>query len=135
FIQCLTDRFAAEQAEAVVQVLRALGARVVVPAGQHCCGLPQLDAGDRSAARDLAKQTIAALEAVQADYIVTAAASCAAAMLHEYRSLLEDEPAWQERARRLLPKLHDAVSFVEEIAQPPALPEARTAPVTTYHRF
>ncbi len=44
---------------------------MTVPSTQHCCGLPHLDSGDREGARKLAKQTIAALEAVDADYIVT----------------------------------------------------------------
>jgi len=43
FLQCLSDRFAPEQATAAVAVLRACGVRVVVPRDQHCCGLPALD--------------------------------------------------------------------------------------------
>ncbi|MHB8631798.1 MAG: LUD domain-containing protein, partial [Candidatus Limnocylindria bacterium] len=83
FLQCITDRFAPEQARAAIELLRASGARVVVPAGQHCCGLPPLDAGDRRTARRMAKQTIDALEAVQADWIVSAGASCAIAIAHD----------------------------------------------------
>ena len=49
----------------------------------------------------LAKQTIEALEAVQADYVVSGAASCAIAIMHDYARLLRDEPAWAERAERL----------------------------------
>jgi L-lactate dehydrogenase complex protein LldF len=135
FIQCITDRFAPEQAKAAVQVLRSCGARVVVPKRQHCCGLPQLDAGDKPTARRLAKQSIAALERVQADYVVTAAASCAIVMLHDYERLLRDEPAWSERARRLAERTHDLVTFLQRVADPPQLAEDQLAPTLTYHSF
>jgi len=136
FLQCLTDRFAPEQAEAAVRVLRACGARVVVPKGQHCCGLPPLDAGDRTTARRMAKQTIQALESVAADHVVSAAASCAIAILHDYARLLADEPAWRERAERLANRTLDVLSFLERVADPPALagrdgPEA----TVTVHPF
>src|SRR5207248_11053455 len=99
FIQCVTDRFAPEQALAAVRLLQACGARVVVPSAQHCCGLPHLDSGDLPGARRLARATVAALGAVEADYIITAAASCAVAIMHDYAHLLRNEPVWSARAR------------------------------------
>ncbi len=137
FVQCLTDRFAPEQAAAAVRVLRACGARVVVPEGQHCCGLPALDAGDRASARAMARQTIAVLEAAGADWIVTAAASCAVALVHDYGELFRDDAAWRRRAEALAARTLDLVSFLEQVAKPPAGALAR--PVSgdrhTYHSF
>ncbi len=138
FLQCLADRFAPEQADAAIRVLRACGARVVVPRDQHCCGLPHLDAGEPDAARRLAKQTIQALERVNADYVVTAAASCAIAMQHDYGRLLRDEPAWQARADRLAARTLDLVSFLDSVADPPEVSDTRhRTPDTrvTYHSF
>jgi iron-sulfur cluster protein len=134
FLQCIADRFAPEQIDAALRVLRACGARVVVPDGQHCCGLPMLDAGDRAGARALAKQTIAALEASRADYVVSGAASCAIAIMHDYASLLRDEPDWAERAERLAARTLDLLSFVDRVANPPQLPEV-AGPALTYHSF
>src|SRR5207248_8991756 len=116
FIQCVTDRFVPEQAHAAVRLLQACGARVVAPRTQHCCGLPQLDSGDLPGACRLAKQTIAGLEQVPADYVVTAAASCAAAILHDYAHLLRDESPWAERARDLADRTMDMLSFVDRAA-------------------
>jgi len=130
----VADRFAPEQIDAALRVLRACGARVVVPPAQHCCGLPMLDAGDRTAARALARQTIEALEAVEADYVVSGAASCAIAIMHDYGRLLRDEPAWAARAERLANRTLDLLSFVERVADPPALPE-QPGPAVTYHSF
>lgn len=136
FLQCLTDRFAPEQADAAVRVLRACGARVVVPTEQHCCGLPSLDAGDLPRARRMARQTIRALDAVPADYVVSAAASCAIAILHDYVKLFEDEPVWRERAERLAARTLDVLSFLERVADPPALAGRDVAAaMVTVHPF
>ena len=135
FIQCVTDRFAPEQALAAVRLLQACGARVVVPASQHCCGLPHLDSGDLPGARRLAKQTIRGLENVEAEYVVTAAASCAIAILHDYAHLLRDEPGWSTRARRLADRTLDLLSFVDRVASPPSLPADNSSPKVTFHSF
>lgn len=133
FIQCIADRFAPEQARAAIGLLQACGARVVVPAGQHCCGLPPLDAGDRVTARRMAKQTVAALEG--ADHVVSAAASCAIAIAHDYAELLADEPAWAERARSLAGRTRDLLSFLDRVADPAQLPARPADPLVTVHPF
>jgi iron-sulfur cluster protein len=135
FLQCITDRFAPEQARAAIDLLRACGARVVVPAGQHCCGLPPLDAGDRETARRMAKQTIEALEAVRADWIVSAGASCAIAIAHDYADLLAGEPDWKARAELLAGRTLDLLSFLDRVADPPALPLNAAAETVTIHSF
>lgn len=137
FIQCVTDRFASEQATAAVKVLGACGARVVVPEAQHCCGLPALDAGDPATARAMARQTIATLEACHADWIVTAAASCAIAIMHDYGELLRDDAGWRERAGALAARTLDLVSFMERVVKLPAGALARPQGTDrfTYHGF
>jgi L-lactate dehydrogenase complex protein LldF len=139
FLQCVTDRFAPEQALAAVRVLRACGARVVVPAGQHCCGLPALDAGDRATAQTMARQTIATLEAARADWVVTAASSCAIAVMHDYAELFGDDPGWRERARRLAARSLDLLTFLDRVARLPAGALAGagigTSEPITYHGF
>lgn len=124
-LQCLTDRLAPEQARAAIRLLQACGVRVVVPAGQHCCGLPHLDAGDVPTARRLARDTISVLERQRAasgfDYVVTAATSCAVAILHDYAHLLRDDPSWAQRATALAGRTLDLLSFLDRVADPPPL--------------
>jgi iron-sulfur cluster protein len=138
FIQCITDRLFPRMAMSVARVLEACGVEVVVPEGQHCCGLPALDAGVLEPARKMARQTIEALERVRADYILTGGASCAIAMLHDYERLFEDEPLWQVRAQALAGRVIDFTTFMDGVAKlaPGALSRDKSpfAPVT-YHNF
>jgi L-lactate dehydrogenase complex protein LldF len=119
FIQCITDRLFPEMATSIVSVLEACGVEVVVPRGQHCCGLPALDAGDLPRARRMARQTIETLEGVRCDYILTGGASCAIAMLHEYEQLFSGEPAWQIRAAALREKVTDFTTFFDRVVSLP----------------
>ncbi len=137
FVQCLTDRFAPEQAEATVKLLSACGVRVVVPRQQHCCGLPMMDSGQAESAKRLAKQTIAMLEATGADYIVSAANSCVAAIVHDYPHLFRDEPEWKGRAQRLGERMLDLATFLDRIARlaPGQLSANKSADTFTYHPF
>ncbi|MDP9362867.1 MAG: LUD domain-containing protein [Chloroflexota bacterium] len=112
FPGCLTDRLYPEQGEAIVEVMRALGVRVVVPPRLHCCGLPANNSGDDRGARRMAKQTIAALERTEADLIVSGSASCVAMLTQDYLHLFRDDPFWLQRATRLAPRVRDFTSFV-----------------------
>ncbi len=136
FIQCFTDRLFPEMAESTVRVLQACGARVVVPISQHCCGLPAFDSGDWGRARTMAKATIEGLEATDADWVVTAGASCAVAITHDYAHLFADEPAWQARAAALAKRTLDLTSFLTTVA---CLPDGALATpggeAVTYHNF
>ncbi|MFN8533655.1 MAG: LUD domain-containing protein [Dehalococcoidia bacterium] len=121
FLQCLADRFAPEVVFDTVRVLRACGLRVVTPSGQHCCGLPAFDAGDRTTARAMARTTIAGLEQVTADYVITAGTSCALFLEHDLELLFDGEPDWQTRAARLAARTFDLVTFLRQVVDPPAL--------------
>jgi iron-sulfur cluster protein len=137
FIQCLTDRLFPPMAEATVRIIQACGAQVVVPTAQHCCGLPAFDSGDWGRAKAMARATIAALEEAQADWIVTAGASCAVAIEHDYLHLFKDEPEWLARAEKIAAKSRDLSTFLTDVAQLPdgALAAADGHGAVTYHNF
>jgi Fe-S oxidoreductase len=78
---------------------------------------------------------LAALEAVAADHYVSAGASCAIAIAHDYAELLADEPDWRVRAERIGSRTLDLLSFLERVADPPALPLRPDAPTVTMHSF
>ena len=66
---------------------------------------------------------------------MSAGASCAIAIAHDYADLLEGEPAWQARAERIAARTLDLLSFLERIADPPALPTVPGGPDVTVHSF
>ncbi len=99
--------------EATVRVLNRLGYRVVIPAEQTCCGALSMHAGDRSFAQELARRNIAAFEAAGVQAVIVDAAGCGSTM-KEYGELLDDDPAYRERAVRLAARTKDVLEFVAE---------------------
>ena len=136
FIQCLTDRFLPEMAEATVRVIEACGASVIVPEGQHCCGLPAYDSGDNAHARAMAEQTIRWLEHISADYVVSGAASCVIMITRDYEHLFAGDTRWLRRAERISRKVIDLTTFLDKVAQlPKDSLNAGPFPPVTYHYF
>ncbi len=136
FPGCMTDRLYPEQGEAVETVLEALGVEIVHPSNLHCCGLIHQNSGDLPHARSMARQTIAALEAVDADYILSGSASCVAVLAQDYQHQLRDDPEWLSRARTLSKRVMDFTSFLVNVARLPAEALASTngnPRTVTYH--
>jgi L-lactate dehydrogenase complex protein LldF len=117
FAGCMTDRLYPEMGEAIVRVLRALGCDVYFPPAQSCCGLPAINSGDGPAAQKMIRQTIAAIESVEADYILSGSTSCVVSMLQDYPRLLADDPPWAERAKRLAGRVIDFTHFLADEAR------------------
>jgi glycolate oxidase iron-sulfur subunit len=92
---------------ATVALLARAGYRIVVPGGQGCCGALHLHWGDRAAARALARRNLAALG--DADWIVTNAAGCGAA-LRDYGHLLGEDP----RALALAGRVRDVTELLAD---------------------
>ena len=135
FLQCVSDRLAPEIPIATAKLLRAAGAKVIVPREQHCCGLPAYDAGEQDAARSMVRQTMDALDGV--DDVVTPASSCLAMLRHDAPHLLRDDGAGLERAGQLAGRVHDLISYLT--TGPGRLPagsldDGDRTPVTV-HRF
>lgn len=97
--------------EATARVLAANGCRVIVPAGQGCCGALHAHRGERERAQDLARRNIEAFEQAGVDAIVVNAAGCGAAM-KAYGDLLADDPAYALRAKALSARVKDFSEFL-----------------------
>jgi glycolate oxidase iron-sulfur subunit len=110
----MANIFFARLNEATVRVLQKNGCEVSVPDEQTCCGALHVHAGVRSTARDLARKNIDALLAGNYDAIITNAAGCGST-LKEYHDLLEDDPAYVEKAHAFVSKLKDVTEFLASI--------------------
>lgn len=130
FVTCLVDQIHPEIGVATVRLLKRAGYQVEFPAGQTCCGQPFFNSGFRPEAANLAKKTIEILEPY--DYVVLPSGSCTTMIRAEYAHLLENEPAWYQRAKQVAKKVFELSEFLVHKAkwQPAANTEA---PTITYH--
>jgi glycolate oxidase iron-sulfur subunit len=93
FTGCATNLIYTAAGRAVVRALVGEGIEVVIPKGQGCCGMPAYSAGDRETGLVLAEQNLRAFRNHKMDAIVTACASCGAALKHDYEKILEVKSA------------------------------------------
>lgn len=76
FPTCVIDALNPEVGVATVRVLRAQGHDVGITEAATCCGQPAWNSGHAAEAAKVARTTLAALEASEADAIVVPAGSC-----------------------------------------------------------
>ena len=65
FVTCLVDLFRPSIGFAAIKLIEEAGCRVEVPSAQTCCGQPAYNSGDRKDTRAIARQVIAAFEALR----------------------------------------------------------------------
>ncbi|MBI4623950.1 MAG: (Fe-S)-binding protein [Verrucomicrobia bacterium] len=87
---CLCDAFYDDVAAATVEVLEHLGAEVVFPEGQTCCGQPAFNGGDWAASRKVVRHTVRTFAGTEP--VVVPSGSCAAMMFHGAVLEFEKEP-------------------------------------------
>ena len=121
FAGCIMRVAFAETNRATVRVLARAGCDVEMPEEQVCCGALHLHAGEREAAKDLARKNIAAFEHSGGEWVVVNAAGCGAA-LKEYGELLEHDATWAARAKAFSARVRD---FSEAVAALPLDPPRR----------
>jgi iron-sulfur cluster protein len=133
FPSCIIDRFLPGAGYAAARVLQAMGAEIHVVEGRRCCGLPQLNGGDRATAMAMAQAAIEALERVDADRIVIPSSSCAITIAQDYARMLAAEPGWAERARRLAGRITAFTPFAASLARERGVRGRGLALRATYH--
>jgi glycolate oxidase iron-sulfur subunit len=134
FVGCMTNFVYTEVGEAALALFRHLGCTVIIPKGQQCCGLPGMSGGDISTVRDLAERNLAELEKYEADYVMTACATCGGA-LHRFYPLVvgKSDPNLRARLDALAQKTVDASKLLHQLGLNPAETGAGEAVRITYH--
>lgn len=112
FATCLVDVFHSNVGKNTVELLEHLGCKVSFPKGQTCCGQPAYNSGYVKASKDTMKNTIQVLE--EAEVIVCPSGSCAY-MIKEYVHIFENEPIWQERAKKIAAKTYELTQFIVDV--------------------
>ncbi len=134
FVGCLLDKLYPDTAMAVVRVLEKLGVGVLVPAGQGCCGIPALAAGDTDTFRRLARHNLRLFEEGDWDFLVTACATCTWTISRLWPMLAgtgreELVRAYENLGRKTL----DISQFLVDEIGVGADAASLTAPLVTYH--
>jgi len=111
---CIANISFARLNEATIRVLRKNGCEVSIPEMQTCCGALHVHAGLREDARKLARRNIDALLEGDYDAIITNAAGCGST-LKEYAELVENDPAYAEKAARFSGQMKDVTEFLASI--------------------
>jgi glycolate oxidase iron-sulfur subunit len=115
---------------ATARLLAANGWDVVAPSAQGCCGALNAHGGDHARALEMARRTIETFEREHVDAVVVNTSGCGAHM-KAFGTLLADDPASAERARRFSAGVRDISEF---LAGAPLRGPLRPVPMTvTYH--
>ena len=135
FTGCATHHVFEKTGHAVVEVLRRMGYRVLIPAGQGCCGLPLFFHGDIERSKDAIQSNMDAFWQADCDAVVVDCATCGTALGHAYPLLMKEMGLGDARARRLAEKVWDIGELILEnfeYLEPLLSPERHRLRVT-YH--
>ncbi len=111
FTGCLMESLFKEINEKTIEVLKLLGAEVVIPAEQQCCGALHAHSGEMQKGLQNAKVNIDAFDSDDFDYIVNNAGGCGA-FLSEYEKHLANDGKYAEKAKRFTNKMIDISSLL-----------------------
>lgn len=113
FATCLVDLYRPSVGFAAAHLLQKAGCDVDVPGAQVCCGQPAYNAGDRTNAAAIARQTIDLFDGF--DYIVAPSGSCAGMLRQHYPELLAGDADYAGRARAMADKTWELIAFLTDI--------------------
>ena len=111
---CVAQVTFAELNEATIRVLTANGCEVTVPRQQVCCGALASHAGDREAARSVARRNLRAFGGDEFDVILTNAAGCGST-LKEYSHLFSQGEPEYESSKEFESRVRDVTEFLDTL--------------------
>jgi glycolate oxidase iron-sulfur subunit len=130
---CVQDLVFPDINRDTVDVALANGFEVETPREQPCCGSLHAHNGELEMAKTLARRLIDLVPPDCYDAIISNAGGCGSHLRH-YGHLLEDDPAYAERARHWDRKLRDVQEWlVEAGCRPPARSPFERPTTITYH--
>jgi glycolate oxidase iron-sulfur subunit len=114
---CVQPSMAPSIDAATARVLDAVGVQSLVAPGSGCCGAIRQHLDDPDGARDSFRRNIDAwwpfVESAQVEAILINASGCGA-MVNEYGHLLRADPAYADKARRIVELTRDVAEFLPD---------------------
>jgi glycolate oxidase iron-sulfur subunit len=111
---CIQRLLFSDVNEATVRVLTANGCEVVIPQSQGCCAALPHHQGQEAQAKEMARQMIDSFENTGVDFIIINAAGCGHT-LKEYGHILQDDPAYREKAKQFSGRVRDVQEFLHDV--------------------
>lgn len=115
FSGCVTNYIYTSVGQAVVDVLNRENVEVIFPLEQHCCGAPALINGDVETGREMAKSLVDIFSKEKLDAVITVCGTCGESFKHRFVELLENDPAYSEKAKALASKIYDFSQFLVDV--------------------
>lgn len=109
---CITDHMFAETNIAMVRLLQRMGADVIVPESQACCGAIHQHMGDHETSKQMAIENSRRFLDLDVDTIAVNAAGCGS-WIKEYAHALPDHPVVQE----IGPKFRDIHEIIWQLLE------------------
>jgi glycolate oxidase iron-sulfur subunit len=78
FLGCVMSLIFSEASRATMDLLTALGYRVITPKNQVCCGAPHMLSGDKTGLKEAARKNVDIFGGLDLDFIVTDCGGCGA---------------------------------------------------------
>lgn len=130
---CVQRLFFSDVNQATARVLSANGCEVVIPASQGCCAALPQHQGQDDQAQALARQMIDSFEGSNVDAIIINAAGCGHT-LKEYGHILQDDPAYRDKAREFAAKVKDVQEFLAAVGLTAPLQPLQAEPLTLVYQ-
>jgi glycolate oxidase iron-sulfur subunit len=130
---CVQRLFFSDVNEATARVLAANGCEVVIPKMQGCCSALPHHQGQEAEAQALARRMIDSFEDTGVDAIIINAAGCGHT-LKEYGQILQDDPAYREKAIAFSKKVKDVQEFLGAIGLTAKLHPLKSEPITMVYQ-
>lgn len=138
FIGCMGNYAYTNIGKSLLKILEKLEIDVMIPKKQLCCSAPAYFTGDFDTVDYLTKKNIKYFEtfADDVDAIIIPEATCSAMINTDWVHYLHDQPQWNERAKKLAPKVIMATKWLEENTQLVELLKTngkKMSDIVTYH--
>lgn len=111
FVTCLVDAFFPQTGMATVRLLEANGFDVAFAEAQTCCGQIAFNGGVWDEARQMARHTVDVLSETDGP-IILPSGSCTDMIVHHYRELLADDPAYRDRWAAVAERTFELTQFL-----------------------
>lgn len=130
---CVQRMFNPEVNEATLRVLTANGCDVVIPKVQGCCGALSHHQGQEEQAKMFARQMIDTFAETGVDAVLINASGCGHT-LKEYGLILQDDPAYRDKAEAFVHKVKDVQEFLAEVGLSAKLSPLQAEPLTLVYQ-